>query len=254
MKAFFNWSGGKDSALALYHAQKSGDYTIEKLLTNINGRHRRISMHGVREALLEQQAEAIGIPLQKILLPEQPSMQEYEEMMKQNLQHLKQENFTHAIFGDIFLADLKKYREEQLAGVGIRAVFPLWRRETKALLQEFIDLGFKTILVCIKASVLPKEFAGRIIDREFVKDLPEEVDACGENGEFHTFVYDGPIFSKPVNFKKGDVVYREYAAPKASDCFTAPEPAMGFYFQELMPLNEEGVSNFEGWTSTSKNY
>ena len=135
MKAFFNWSGGKDSALALYHAQKSGDYSIEKLLTNINGKHRRISMHGVREELLQQQAEAIGIPVQKILLPEQPSMQEYEEMMKQNLQKLKQENFTHSIFGDIFLEDLKKYREQQLATVGITAVFPLWKRETRELLQ-----------------------------------------------------------------------------------------------------------------------
>jgi len=254
MKAFFNWSGGKDSALALYHAQKNGDYSIEKLLTNINGKHRRISMHGVREELLEQQAEAIGIPLQKIILPEQPSMQEYEEMMKQNLHQLKKQNFTEAIFGDIFLEDLKKYREEQLASIGICAAFPLWKRDTKELLQEFIDLGFKTILVCIKAELLPKEFAGRIIDKDFLKDLPKNVDACGENGEFHSFVYDGPIFSRPVNFKKGEIIYREYESPKANDCFTTPNPAMGFYFQELIPANEEGVSNFEGWTSTSKNY
>lgn len=254
MKAFFNWSGGKDSALALYHAQKSGDYSIEKLLTNINGRHRRISMHGVRESLLEQQAEAIGIPLQKIRLPEQPSMQDYEEMMKQNLLRLKQENYTHSIFGDIFLEDLKQYREVQLSTIGLTAVFPLWKRDTKELLHEFIELGFKTILVCIKAELLPREFAGRIIDKDFLKDLPEDVDACGENGEFHTFVYDGPIFSKPVSFKKGEVIYREYQAPKTPDSVSAPDPAMGFYFQELIPLNEEGVSNFEGWTSTSKNY
>lgn len=245
MKAFFNWSGGKDSALALYYAQKSGDYTIERLLTNINGKHRRISMHGVREELLEQQAEAINIPLQKIILPEQPSMQQYEETVEQNIQQLKQEGFTHSIFGDIFLEDLRKYREEQSTALGITAVFPLWKRDTKELLREFIDLGFKTILVCIKSEVLPKEFVGRIIDKEFLKDLPKNVDACGENGEFHSFVYDGPVFSKPVNFKKGEIIYREYESPKANDCFTTPNPAMGFYFQELIPLNEEGVSNFE---------
>lgn len=248
MKAFFNWSGGKDSALALYHAQK-GNYSIKKLLTNINGKHRRISMHGVREQLLEQQAKSIGIPLQKVLLPEQPSMQEYEDVIKQNLQQLKKENFTHSIFGDIFLADLKKYREEQSSAAGITAVFPLWRKDTKALLSEFIDLGFKTILVCIKSEVLPKEFAGRIIDKNFIKDLPENVDACGENGEFHSFVFDGPIFSTPVNFKKGEIIYREYAAPKTGDA-TTTGPAMGFYFQELVPLNETGVSNFDGWIST----
>jgi len=232
MKAFFNWSGGKDSALALYHAQKSGDYSIEKLLTNINGKHRRISMHGVREELLQQQAEAIGIPVQKILLPEQPSMQEYEEMMKQNLQKLKQENFTHSIFGDIFLEDLKKYREQQLATVGITAVFPLWKRETRELLHEFIDLGFKTILVCIKAEVLPKEFAGRIINKEFLKDLPKNADACGENGEFHSFVFDGPIFKQPVKFSKGEIVYKLYDAPKQNDVSSK----YGFYFCDLLPV------------------
>jgi len=221
MKAFFNWSGGKDSALALYHAQKTSNYSIEKLLTNINGKHRRISMHGVREALLEKQAKAIGIPLQKVLLPEQPSMQQYEQMVKQNLEQLKKENFTHSVFGDIFLEDLKKYREHQLASVGITAVFPLWERNTKQLLHEFMDLGFKTIVVCIKTELLPKEFAGRIIDKDFLRDLPGNVDPCGENGEFHSFVFDGPIFSKPVNFKKGEVIYKEYQSPKTSDATPA---------------------------------
>jgi uncharacterized protein (TIGR00290 family) len=238
MKAFFNWSGGKDSALALYHAQKNKDYSIEKLLTNINGKHRRISMHGVREELLELQAEAIGLPLQKIILPEQPSMQEYEKQMKENIEGLKKEGFTHALFGDIFLEDLKKYREEQLAKVGIHAVFPLWKRDTKELLHEFIDLGFKTILVCTKAEVLPYEFAGRIIDRDFLKDLPTNVDACGENGEFHSFVYDGPIFKQPIDIKIGEKVFREYKAPKdeKDNCFTASSSSsMGFWFCDLLP-------------------
>jgi uncharacterized protein (TIGR00290 family) len=236
MKAFFNWSGGKDSALALYHVQKSGLYSVEKLLTNINGIHRRISMHGVREKLLELQAESIGLPLQKILLPEEPSMQEYEQQMKENLLALKSENFTGAIFGDIFLEDLKSYRQQQLATLGLTAIFPIWKRNSIELIQEFIDLGFQTILVCIKAGLLPKEFAGRIIDREFLKDLPKNLDACGENGEFHTFVFDGPIFSKPVNFIKGEVIYKEYAAPK-TNIDAAEKEQLGFYFQDLLPVN-----------------
>lgn len=236
MKAFFNWSGGKDSALALYHAQKNGLYSVEKLLTNINGKHRRISMHGVGEELLEQQAESIGLPLQKIILSEEPSMQEYEQQMKKNLMALKKESFTHAIFGDIFLEDLKAYREKQLATIGLTATFPIWKRDSIELIHEFIDLGFKTILVCIKADLLPKEFAGRVIDRDFLKDLPKNVDACGENGEFHTFVFDGPIFSKPIRFLRGDVVYKEYTAPKRDE---NPETlsSFGFYFQDLIPVN-----------------
>ena len=146
-KSFFNWSGGKDSALALYHILKNKNYSVDKLLTNINHEHRRISMHGVREALLEQQAAAIGIPLQKLLLADQPSMNEYENQMLKTLNDLQQ-NFTHSVFGDIFLEDLKKYREEQLAKVGMTAVFPIWQRNTTELLHEFIDLGFKTIVVC----------------------------------------------------------------------------------------------------------
>jgi len=238
MRAFLNWSGGKDSALALYHAQKDKHYSIEKLLTNINGKHRRISMHGVREELLELQAEAIGLPLQKVILPEEPSMQEYENKMRETLEKLQREMFTHAFFGDIFLEDLKKYREEQLSKVGISCVFPLWKRETVELMHEFIDLGFKTILVCTKAELLPQEFAGRIIDKDFLKDLPKNVDACGENGEFHTFVFDGPIFRKPVPMKVGEKVFRGYKAPKdeKDNCFIKkPTSSMGFWFCDLLP-------------------
>jgi len=238
MRAFLNWSGGKDSALALYHAQKDKHYSIEKLLTNINGKHRRISMHGVREELLELQAEAIGLPLQKVILPEEPSMQEYENKMKETLDELQRENYRHAFFGDIFLEDLKKYREEQLSKLGISCVFPLWKRETVELMHEFIDLGFKTILVCTKAELLPQEFAGRIIDKDFLKDLPKNVDACGENGEFHTFVFDGPIFKKPVPVQVGEKVFREYKVPKdeKDNCFIKnPAAPMGFWFCDLLP-------------------
>jgi uncharacterized protein (TIGR00290 family) len=237
-KAFFNWSGGKDSALALFYAQKADEYSVQRLLTNVNGKHRRISMHGVREELLELQADAIGLPLKKNILPEQPSMNEYENKMNDLLKDLQQEEFTHSIFGDIFLEDLKKYREEQLSKLGINAVFPLWKRDTTELLHEFIDLGFKTILVCVKAEVLPHDFAGRIIDRDFLKDLPSNVDACGENGEFHSFVFDGPIFKKPVDIKIGEKVYREYETPKDKNdnCFTKnPSSSMGFWFCDLLP-------------------
>lgn len=239
-KSFFNWSGGKDSSLALYHALKDSRYSIEKLLTNINSQYHRVSMHGVREELLEQQATSIGIPLQKLVLSDQPSMAEYEAHMMQTMKQLKEEKYTHSIFGDIFLEDLKTYRELQLAKVEMTAVFPLWKRDTTQLIHQFIDLGFKTIVVCVKAEVLDESFAGRIIDKSFLEDLPSGVDPCGENGEFHTFVFDGPIFNKPVAFKTGEKVYQEYKAPTNSTdaCFTdQPQKAsaMGFWFCDLLP-------------------
>lgn len=240
-KSFFNWSGGKDSSLALYHILTNKSYSVEKLLTNVNNQHRRISMHGVREELLEQQATSIGIPLQKLVLPDQPTMAEYEEQMMQTMRQLQKENFTHSIFGDIFLEDLKIYRETQLAKLQMTAVFPLWKKDTTELIHEFIDLGFKTIVVCVKAELLDKSFAGRIIDKDFLKDLPVNVDPCGENGEFHTFVYDGPVFKNSVLFETGEKVFREYKAP-ANDkdkCFTHQPSvlsSMGFWFYDLLPL------------------
>jgi uncharacterized protein (TIGR00290 family) len=243
-KSYFNWSGGKDSALALHHALKDGQYNIQCLLTSINSQYRRVSMHGLQETLLEQQAEAIGLPLQKLVLPDQPSMEEYERYMKQTMDAMNQEQFTHSFFGDIFLEDLKVYRETQLAKVGLKAVFPLWKRNTTELLHEFIDLGFKTILVCIKDELLDKSFAGRIIDKDFIKDLPRNVDPCGENGEFHTFVFDGPIFRQPVLFEKGEVVFRAYKAPKdANDNCFSQQPirpsSMGFWFCDLLPVTQK---------------
>lgn len=239
-KTYFNWSGGKDSALALHHALQKKDYKIERLLTNINRQYRRVLMHGVSEELLEQQAAAIGLPLQKLVLPDQPSMLDYEEYMMQTMSSLKEEGFTHSLFGDIFLEDLRKYREGQLAKLGIHAVFPLWQKDTASLLNEFIDLGFKTILVCVKAELLPESFAGRIIDKEFLKELPKGVDPCGENGEFHTFVFDGPIFKHPIRFRIGEKVFREYKAPAVKDdqCFTKPSASMGFWFCDLLPEEE----------------
>jgi len=238
-KSFFNWSGGKDSSLALYHALNDKNYAIEKLITNVNNQYRRISMHGVREELLDQQAKCIDIPLQKLVLPDQPSMTEYEDQMMQTMRQLHNEKFTHSVFGDIFLEDLKIYREKQLAKVQMTAVFPLWKRDTTELIREFIDLGFKTIVVCVKAELLDESFAGRVIDKDFLKDLPPNVDACGENGEFHTFVFDGPIFKKPISFQIGEKVFREYIAPEndKDKCFASlpvTASSIGFWFCDLL--------------------
>ncbi len=237
MKSIFNWSGGKDSALALYHIIKNPDYQVDRLLTSINAVHKRVSMHGVREVLMEQQAESIDLPLQKLMLPEQPSMDDYNVLMGTTMKALKEEGFTHSIFGDIFLEDLKKYREDKLATQGFTAHFPLWKRDTKELVHEFIDLGFKTIVVCIKSDLLDKSFVGRVIDRGFLADLPSNVDPCGENGEFHTFVYECPIFKKPILFDIGERVYRTYDAPKNDDdsCGDSNAKEMGFWFCDLVP-------------------
>jgi uncharacterized protein (TIGR00290 family) len=237
-KSFFNWSGGKDSALALYHILNNKNYSVEKLLTNMSGQYHRISMHGVREVLLEQQADAMGIPLQKIILPDEPSMNEYEEQMIKTMNQLQHQNFTHSVFGDIFLEDLKRYRKEQLSKMQMEAIFPLWKRDPTELIHEFIDLGFKTILVCVNEKYLDKSFCGRIIDQDFINDLPPGVDVCGENGEFHTFVFDGPLFSRPVIFTKGEIVSRKYTAPKQSNtnCFQQSETNdYNFFFCDLLP-------------------
>ncbi len=240
-KSYFNWSGGKDSSLALYHLLNDKNYSVDKLITNVNNQYRRVSMHGVREELLELQVASIGIPLQKFILPDQPTMEEYEKKIMFQLEELREEEFTHSIFGDIFLEDLKTYREAQLAKVNISAVFPLWKRNTTALINEFIDLGFKTIVVCVKAELLDESFAGRIIDKDFLKDLPKNVDLCGENGEFHTFVFDGPIFKTPVPFEVGEKVFREYKAPSNNkdQCFSkqlVTPSSMGFWFCDLLSL------------------
>jgi len=237
-RSYFNWSGGKDSALALYHTLKSGAYVPDLLLTSVNTAVDRISMHGVRTSLLEKQSEHIGIPLRKLELPEGLNMTEYNDIMRTAVTDLRSQGYGHTTFGDIFLEDLRVYREQQLAPLGITAHFPLWKRDTKELLHEFLDLGFKTVLVCIKSELLDRSFAGREIDRDFIRDLPKNVDPCGENGEFHTFVHDGPIFRQPVDFTRGEVVYREYARPKddRDNCFyTDPDPQMGFWYCDLVP-------------------
>lgn len=217
-KAIFNWSGGKDSSLALFKLLKSQEYDILCLLTSVSQQYQRISMHGVRTELLELQAQSIGIPLQKLMIPEMPTMEVYEKQMFETLTVLKNQGANVSVFGDIFLEDLRTYRENQLAKLDLKGVFPLWQQPTKELIREFLDLGFKTITTCVNEKYLDKSFVGRVIDEDFLKDLPSHVDPCGENGEFHTFVYDGPIFQKPIPFQIGEIVHRTYTpAPKNDD-------------------------------------
>lgn len=209
--AYFNWSTGKDSALALYKILQNKEYTITNLVTTVNKKFNRVSMHGVPEELLEEQAIQIGIPLKKIYFPEEVSMEKYNEIMRTNIEDLVVKGkFEYSIFGDIFLEDLRKFREAKLAEVNLKGVFPLWKIESEVLIKEFLSLGFKAITVSVNAKVLDESFVGRVIDEQFIKDLPDGVDVCGENGEFHTFVFDGPIFKKSINFEIGDRVLKTY--------------------------------------------
>ena len=228
-KAIFNWSGGKDSSLSLYYLLQSKEYDIRYLVTSVNSKFNRISMHGVRQELLRQQAESIGIPLHMVMVPEMPTMEIYNDLMEQTLKRFKEEGIDHSVFGDIFLEDLKKYREERLARVEMKGVFPIWKIPSQQLVREFIDLGFKAVLVCVDEKVLDRSFVGRSLDDALLKDLPSNVDPCGENGEYHSFVYDGPIFDHPVAFDFGEIVHRDYAASTTTVAHT------GFWYCDLIP-------------------
>ncbi len=210
MDCIFNWSGGKDSALALYKLQQGKEFKVKSLLTTLNAEYKRISMHGVRQELLTQQAKSIGIPLVECFLPEKATCNDYNSMMRETLMNFIVDGIHYSAFGDIFLEDLREYRENQLEKIGMKAIFPLWKIETKELSREFIDLSFKSIITCVNANYLDESFVGRIYDHQFINDLPSNVDPCGENGEFHSFVFDGPIFNEPIQFEVGEKVYRSY--------------------------------------------
>lgn len=226
LKTYFNWSSGKDSALALHYLLQDKKYSVEYLLTVLNEQQNRVSMHGVRNELLQKQLDATGIPFGTVFLPEQADNGIYEKIMSDKVSLLHSEGFEHAAFGDIFLEDLRQYRENQLQKMDIKAVFPLWKRNTRELIHEFIDSGFKTIVVSINASLLDESFVGRIIDKDFIKDLPAGVDPCGENGEFHTFCFEAPYFRHSVDFTKGEKVYKEYHHEGKS---------YGYWFCDLIP-------------------
>lgn len=227
-KAVFNWSGGKDSTLALHYILQQKEFEVCYLLTTLNDSFNRIAMHGVREALLIEQIDSLGFNSLQVRLPEMPTMEVYEEIMGGHLFRLREEGITHAIFGDIFLEDLKVYRENQLGQVGMLTVFPLWKGDSLELVRDFIDLGYKTIVVGAEDGL--QDFCGRVIDHEFLEELPNYVDPCGENGEFHTFVFDGPIFKRPVNFTLGEKVFKAF--PK----FNKEDLPTGYWYVDLVPV------------------
>ena len=205
----FCWSGGKDSAMALHALLQRPDVRVTALLTTVTETYDRISMHGVRRELLVQQAESIGLPLHEVRIPPQCVNPIYEARMEEALRVHYAEGVRTVAFGDIFLEDLRAYREKNLARIGMTALFPIWKRDTRELIREFRQNGFRAIAACVDPRVLDRSFAGRELDNAFFRDLPGGVDPCGENGEFHTFVFDGPIFRKPISVRVGEIVERD---------------------------------------------
>lgn len=214
-----SWSGGKDSCLALYEIQKAPDIRVEALLTTVTRDFDRISMHGVRRVLLEQQAESLGLSLQQVFIAKGAGNDEYEQRMGEAFDQYRRRGIDVVVFGDLFLQDIRAYRERLLARFHMTGSFPVWGRDTRQFIRDFLGLGFKAIIVCVDPRQLDPSFCGRLIDEDFLADLPPGADPCGENGEFHTFVFDGPNFRKPVKFTKGEVVCRD-----------------SFWFCDLAPL------------------
>jgi uncharacterized protein (TIGR00290 family) len=208
-KVLLTWSGGKDSALALYELQRKHDHEILALLTTLTEEYNRISMHGIRDILLEFQVNSLSLPVERVYLSKDSCNEEYEAKMSEVLQKYLRVGVSGVVFGDIFLEDLRKYREDNLSKIGMKAIFPIWKRDTAELAYEFIDLGFKAIITCVDSHVLDRTFVGRYFDRQLLSEFPSTIDPCGENGEFHSFVFDGPIFQKSVSYIKGEVVLRD---------------------------------------------
>lgn len=212
------WSGGKDSALAVQALQREPGLRIHSLLTTVTDAYDRISMHGVRCSLLERQAAAMGLPLRQVRIPALCDNVTYEAKMVGALRRLKEDGVRRCAFGDLFLEDIREYRDAQLARIEMEALYPVWGLDTAELAQRFIRDGFKTVLVCVDPKQLDSSFCGREFDESLLADLPAGVDPCGENGEFHTFVYEGPIFKEAIPIQRGEVVERA-----------------GFWYCDLLP-------------------
>ncbi|MBI4597021.1 MAG: diphthine--ammonia ligase [Candidatus Omnitrophica bacterium] len=219
------WSGGKDSALALYTVLQDPTLRVAALLTTVTEGYERISMHGVRRALLEQQANLLGLPLEQVRIPIKASNAIYEAAMRELLLRYQARGVSRVVFGDLFLEDIRRYRETNLAQLNMRGLFPLWQKDTQQLARDFIAAGFRAILVCIDPKQLDPGFCGREFDASLLDELPASADPCGEKGEFHTFVYDGPIFRHPIPLTKGEIVERD-----------------GFYFCDLLPATPSDAS------------
>jgi uncharacterized protein (TIGR00290 family) len=208
-KVVLSWSGGKDSALALWVMREELGVEPVALLTTFTEDYDRVSMHAVRRDLLRAQAEAVGVPLVEVGIPAACVNEVYEQRLAAAWEAPPLDTVDTAAFADLFLADIRAYREERLAAIGRRATFPLWGRDTAALAERFVEAGFEATLVCVDPSQLDPSFAGRAFDADLLRDLPDSVDPCGENGEFHTFVSAGPIFSAPLAFEHGETVERD---------------------------------------------
>jgi uncharacterized protein (TIGR00290 family) len=217
-KAWLAWSSGKDSAWALHTIRQRGDLDIVALLTTVNRDHQRVAMHAVRESLLEAQAAAAALPLVKVMIPSSCPNEIYEKAMGEAMLRARAEGVDHVIFGDLFLEDIRAYREKQLASCGMTPVFPLWRRDTRRLADEMLAGGLAAFLTCIDPRKLERAFAGRRFDADLLAALRSSVDPCGENGEFHTFACAGPMFRSPIPVAVGEIVERD-----------------GFVFADLVP-------------------
>ncbi|HYA58401.1 MAG TPA: ATP-binding protein [Thermoplasmata archaeon] len=217
-KTVVSWSSGKDAAFALWEVQRQGELDVVALLTTVTSEFDRVSMHGVRVALLERQAAAVGLPLWKVEIPFPCPNEVYEAAMARAVEHLAAAGVSRIVFGDLFLEDVRTYRERRLEPTGIRPAFPLWGRKTDRLAEEMLRSGLEARVVCLDPRKLPREFAGRPFDAAFLRELPRSVDPCGERGEFHTFVTAGPMFSRPIAVLPGETVERD-----------------GFVFSDLAP-------------------
>jgi uncharacterized protein (TIGR00290 family) len=220
-RAWMSWSSGKDSALALHRAREVLDLDVERLLVSINADADRISMHAVRTSLLDLQAERLGLSVQRVALPAPCPNEVYEAAMGAALDDARHAAVELMVFGDLFLEDVRRYREEHLDGAGIAPVFPLWGEPTDRLAREMLDVGIRAVLTCVDPAVLPASFVGRAFDADLLADLPSHVDPCGERGEFHTFVWDAPGFSAPIPVTLGETVERD-----------------GFVFRDVLPSEE----------------
>jgi len=217
-KVVVSWSSGKDSALALHEVQRSGDFEVVGILTTVTSSFGRVSMHGVRESLLDRQTEALGLRGWKVPIPSPCPNDVYEREMARVLGEIQQLGVSAVVFGDLFLEDIRQYREARLAEVGMRGIFPLWGRKTDQLAREMIAVGIRATLTCIDPRKLDRTFAGRTFDAALLDALPEGVDPCGENGEFHTFASASPAFNGPISIEVGEVVDRD-----------------GFVFADIVP-------------------
>lgn len=208
-KAWLSWSSGKDSAWALETLRRNRQVEVTALLTTVNATHGRVAMHAVRQELLRRQADAAGLPLVIVPVPWPCPNSAYEEAMAQAVKNARNQGVTHMAFGDLFLSDVRRYREEKLRGSGIVPIFPLWGKDTSTLAREMLAAGLRARLTCVDPTKLDASFAGRLFDESFLTDVPASVDPCGENGEFHTFCFEGPVFREPIPVAGGNTVERD---------------------------------------------